>query len=109
MQILHEFLRLGVDYSTTSLLQRRSSSPPILPPPHNWFQEKMPKSPGRLALELCFGMLAGSKGSNIVVRNLYVAMFQVCFSFALAPFTGRAFLSPWPQWSWLQFKATTPV
>lgn len=33
MQILHEFLRLGVDYSTTSLLQRRSSAPPILPTP----------------------------------------------------------------------------
>lgn len=32
MQILHEFLRLGVDYSTTSLLHRRSSSPPPHPP-----------------------------------------------------------------------------
>lgn len=39
MQILHEFLRLGVDYSPTSLLQRRSSSPPTPPiPPQTVFR-----------------------------------------------------------------------
>lgn len=55
MQILHEFLRLGVDYSPTSLLQRRSSSPPTppIPPPPNCLQEKPPDSPGRWALESC--------------------------------------------------------
>lgn len=42
MQILHEFLRLGVDYSTTSLLQCRSCSSPTSLPLKTGFRRKHP-------------------------------------------------------------------
>lgn len=100
MQILHEFLRLGVDYSTTSLLQRRSSSPP--PPPTGFRRKHLTLLGGELwrAVFQNVGWIQGLWPCCQVPLFCHVpSMLFHC----LGSIYRKGSPPQWPQWAWLQF------